>query len=131
MILFWTLEVTISEDRIFSTNVHKCFILSYLTKFSDSIFGANHTMKCFFNRYDVAMARGVFPVEVGEEPVILGRGDPLGIEENCVSREHAELRSISCGLMILKCTHRYLFIMISFLEVIFLYHLFLKIFSTI
>merc|ERR1711872_980101 len=29
-----------------------------------------------------------------------------GIEENCVSREHAELRSISCGLMILKCTHR-------------------------
>merc|ERR1711872_1105056 len=29
-----------------------------------------------------------------------------GIEENCVSREHAELRNISCGLMILKCTHR-------------------------
>ena len=68
-------------------------------------FVVNHTMKCFFNRYDVAMARGVFPVEVGEEPVILGRGDLLGIEENCVSREHAELRSISCGL-ILKCTHR-------------------------
>ena len=70
-------------------------------------------MKCFFNRYDVAMARGVFPVEVEEEPVILGRGDLLGIEEKCVSREHAELRSISCGL-ILKCTHRYLFILMSF-----------------
>merc|ERR1711872_957740 len=30
----------------------------------------------------------------------------LGIEENCVSREHAELRNISCGQMILKCTYR-------------------------
>merc|ERR1711872_684254 len=66
----------------------------------------NRKMKCFFNRFDVAMARGVFTVEVEEEPVILGRGKLLGIEENCVSRQHAELRSISCGLIILKCTHR-------------------------
>ena len=63
-------------------------------------------MRYFFHRFDVAMACGVFPVEVDEEPVILGRGDLLGIEDNSVSRHHAELRSIS-GVLILKCIHRY------------------------
>ena len=63
-------------------------------------------MKYLLSRLDVAMAKGVFPVEVGEEPVILGRGNLLDIDENSVSRAHAELRSISCGL-ILKCTNRY------------------------
>ena len=83
-------------------------ILTYIpTKFYFQIpFRVIHNMRYFFHRFDVAMACGVFPVEVDEEPVILGRGDLLGIEDNSVSRHHAELRSISGGL-ILKCIHRY------------------------
>ena len=81
-------------------------ILSHSYMYFQISFRATYNMRYFFNRMDVAIARGVFPVEVDEEPVILGRGDLLGIEENSVSRHHAELRSISGGL-ILKCIHRY------------------------
>jgi len=61
-------------------------------------------MQCHFTRFDVKNG-GVFPVAVGEEPVVLGRGDLLGIEETSVAREHVAIRRIS-NVLVLKCTHR-------------------------
>ena len=57
-------------------------------------------MKLLMKRVDVAAENISF--EVGEEPVVLGRGTIL-FDDTTISRHHFELRLIAGSSLLLKC----------------------------
>lgn len=61
--------------------------------------------KFFMNRVDHVI--GCIAVDVGEKPIVLGRGAVLlDIDESSISRHHFELRTISGSAVLLKCKSR-------------------------
>ena len=58
-------------------------------------------MKLKLKRVDVAAENDAICVEVGEEPVVLGRGTIL-FDDTSISRHHFELRLIVGSSLLLK-----------------------------